>query len=174
MATTLTKPYPRLWSIEAGRVMVVTDLHGDWDAYRRYRDCFVDLRSKNLADWLIFTGDLIHSRGKVWQGYQLDWDHWRGLGHEAEFQSLLRIKDEQDGGKYHLTQGDDSLTFEFVVGPDGVKRHLFPPSLRLMQFHVHDNQQPILKGAAHRRAVRAGRSSAGGASMAQKKSGYTD
>ncbi len=50
------------------------------------------------------------------------------------------IKDEQDGGKYHLRAGDDALTFEFVVGPDGVKRYLFPPSLRLMQFHVHDDR----------------------------------
>jgi hypothetical protein len=61
MVLTLTKTYPRLWSIEEGNVMVVTDLHGDWDAYRRYRDCFVDLRSKNQADWLVFSGDLIHS-----------------------------------------------------------------------------------------------------------------
>lgn len=40
--------------------MVVTDLHGDWDAYRRYRDRFVALQAKGQADWLIFTGDLIH------------------------------------------------------------------------------------------------------------------
>ena len=44
---------------------------------------------------IAFTGDLIHSPGKVWQGFQLDWDHWRGLGHEAAFGSLLRIKDER-------------------------------------------------------------------------------
>jgi len=41
--------------------MVVTDLHGDWDAYRRYRDRFVASQAKGLADCLIFTGDLIHS-----------------------------------------------------------------------------------------------------------------
>ena len=41
--------------------MVVTDLHGDWDAYQRYRDRFVDLQAKHQADCLIFTGDLIHS-----------------------------------------------------------------------------------------------------------------
>lgn len=46
------------------------------------------------GDKIAFTGDLIYSRGKVWQGFQLDWDHWRGLGHEAAFRSLLRIKDE--------------------------------------------------------------------------------
>lgn len=57
----LTKSYPRLWSIEAGVAMVVTDLHGDWEAYRRYRDRFVALQAAGQADWLIFTGDLIHA-----------------------------------------------------------------------------------------------------------------
>ncbi len=41
--------------------MVVTDLHGDWDAYQRYRDRFVGLQARHQADCLIFTGDLIHS-----------------------------------------------------------------------------------------------------------------
>ncbi|MDX1523080.1 MAG: metallophosphoesterase family protein, partial [Anaerolineae bacterium] len=40
--------------------MVVTDLHGDWDAYRRYRDRFVALQAAGKADYFIFTGDLIH------------------------------------------------------------------------------------------------------------------
>jgi hypothetical protein len=60
MTFTLTKPYPRLWTLEAGVAMVVTDLHGDWEAYRRYRDRFVDLQANGRADCLIFTGDLIH------------------------------------------------------------------------------------------------------------------
>jgi hypothetical protein len=54
------KPFPRLWSLEDGVAMVVTDLHGDWDAYRRYRDRFVALQAGGQADWLIFTGDMIH------------------------------------------------------------------------------------------------------------------
>ena len=41
--------------------MVVTDLHGDWDAYQRYRDRFADLQAKGQADYLIVTGDLIHA-----------------------------------------------------------------------------------------------------------------
>ena len=61
MAFSVTQSYPRLWSIEAGKLMVVTDLHGDWDAYRRYRDRFVNLHASDQADALIFTGDLIHS-----------------------------------------------------------------------------------------------------------------
>ena len=40
--------------------MVVTDLHGDWEAYQRYRDRFVDLHARGQVDWLILTGDLIH------------------------------------------------------------------------------------------------------------------
>ncbi len=60
MTVSLSKPFPRLWSLNKGQAMVVTDLHGDWDAYRRYRDRFVDLQAGGQADWLIFTGDLIH------------------------------------------------------------------------------------------------------------------
>jgi hypothetical protein len=60
MPFTLTKPYPRLWSLDAGVAMVVTDLHGDWVAYARYRDRFIELHAAGQADCLIFTGDLIH------------------------------------------------------------------------------------------------------------------
>ncbi len=43
--------------------MVVTDLHGDWTLYERYRDVFLELQARDLAHFLIFTGDLIHSEG---------------------------------------------------------------------------------------------------------------
>lgn len=43
--------------------MVVTDLHGDWPLYERYRDIFLSLRDQRLADTLIITGDFIHSDG---------------------------------------------------------------------------------------------------------------
>ncbi|MCI0394331.1 MAG: metallophosphoesterase [Chloroflexi bacterium] len=39
----------------------MSDLHGDWDAYRRYRDRFVALQARGEADWLILAGDLIHA-----------------------------------------------------------------------------------------------------------------
>ena len=60
MAFKLNKTFPRLWSIEEGVAMVVTDLHGDWDTYRRYRDRFTSLHAKGEVDGLILTGDLIH------------------------------------------------------------------------------------------------------------------
>ena len=43
--------------------MVVTDLHGDWPLYERYRDIFLALRERELVDTLVFAGDFIHSEG---------------------------------------------------------------------------------------------------------------
>lgn len=56
----LTRSFPRVWSLSGGVAMVVTDLHGDWDAYQRYRACFELLHAQGQAEWLIFAGDLIH------------------------------------------------------------------------------------------------------------------
>ncbi len=55
----------RVVSLEKGVAMVVTDLHGDWDAYCRYRDLFLALEADGRADYLIFTGDLIHGDGSL-------------------------------------------------------------------------------------------------------------
>lgn len=62
----------RLASLEAGLAMVVTDLHGDWETYRRYRDRFLALQAHGEADHLIFTGDLVHSEGPPQSDRSLD------------------------------------------------------------------------------------------------------
>jgi hypothetical protein len=43
-----------------GTAMVVTDLHGDWDIYRRYRDLFIRGYDAGDIQHIIFAGDLIH------------------------------------------------------------------------------------------------------------------
>ena len=63
MSHQVNKTYPRLWTIEEGVIMVVADLHGDWEAYQRYRDRFFELRAAGQADILVFLGDLIHAEG---------------------------------------------------------------------------------------------------------------
>lgn len=63
--TLLTKPFPRLWQIDQGTIMVVADIHGDWEAYQRYRDEFLRRKKENTADVLIFLGDLIHAEGTL-------------------------------------------------------------------------------------------------------------
>jgi Calcineurin-like phosphoesterase len=72
MSFMLTKPYPRLWSLDAGVAMVVTDLHGDWMTYARYRDRFIELHAAGQADSLIFTGDLIHREPDAGDDRSLD------------------------------------------------------------------------------------------------------
>jgi hypothetical protein len=57
---TVSRDTPRLWSVLEGVLMVVTDLHGDNQAYRQVRDRFVDLQAHGAVDGLVFTGDLIH------------------------------------------------------------------------------------------------------------------
>ena len=61
MPFVLAKEHPRLWSLNSGVAMVITDLHGDWKTYQCLRDRFTDLHAKGKADCLIFTGDIIHS-----------------------------------------------------------------------------------------------------------------
>jgi hypothetical protein len=62
----------RVVDLETGTAMVVTDLHGAWDDYRRYRDRFLALQANGQADYLIFTGDLIHSEGPPETDHSLD------------------------------------------------------------------------------------------------------
>lgn len=68
----LTKGLTRIRDINKGIVMVVTDLHGDWDAYQRYRDRFLELYRQKKADYLIITGDLIHHTGPAEADRSLD------------------------------------------------------------------------------------------------------
>lgn len=56
----IERPHLRLWSIQAGKLFVVTDLHGDWDVYSRIRDRFIDLHQAGQVDGLVLTGDVIH------------------------------------------------------------------------------------------------------------------
>ncbi len=44
---------------------------------------------------LVFSGDAVYAAGKVWQGYQLDWDHWRGIGYETAARSVLKLRELQ-------------------------------------------------------------------------------
>ncbi len=55
---------------------------------------------------------------------------------ESAAQLPKGVSDEQDGGSYRVVEGEPELTFQFVVGPDGPKRYLFPANLRLFEFHV--------------------------------------
>ncbi len=56
------KEWQRIVTLTEGVAMVVTDLHGDWELYQRYRDWFIRRHAEGDIQYLIFTGDLIHRR----------------------------------------------------------------------------------------------------------------
>ena len=50
----------RVIDIKQGTAMVVTDLHGDWEAYCLYRDAFRRLYDQKEVDCLVLCGDFVH------------------------------------------------------------------------------------------------------------------
>ncbi|VAW33282.1 hypothetical protein MNBD_CHLOROFLEXI01-5126 [hydrothermal vent metagenome] len=64
--------WDRVINLEEGQAMVVTDLHGDWDAYQRYRDTFFRLQALGQADILILNGDMIHASAPASQDKSLE------------------------------------------------------------------------------------------------------
>jgi hypothetical protein len=60
----MSQPQPqpqRVVDLDTGTAMVVTDLHGAWDVYRRLRDLFLTELAKGAVNHLVLCGDLIHS-----------------------------------------------------------------------------------------------------------------
>ena len=62
------------------------------------------------------------------------------------------LRDLQDGGRYRLKEGDETLIFEYVVGPDSAKRYFFPPIHELFSvdikngpFTLHQSRTSIPK-----------------------------
>jgi Icc-related predicted phosphoesterase len=53
----------RVIDLNSGIAMVVTDLHGAWDVYRKLRDQFLSMQAKGEVHHLVVCGDLIHSEG---------------------------------------------------------------------------------------------------------------
>lgn len=62
----------RVLDLNSGMAMVVTDLHGAWDVYRRLRDQFLTLHAAGSLDYFILCGDLIHSEGMEENDASLD------------------------------------------------------------------------------------------------------
>jgi hypothetical protein len=55
----MNNAFSRVCEINTGRVMVVTDLHGDWELYKLYRDYFLRYMDQDYT--LVIAGDYIHS-----------------------------------------------------------------------------------------------------------------
>lgn len=113
--------WSRVVDLEGGIAMIVTDLHGDWDAYRRYRDHFLALLDRGEADYLILTGDLVHFTGPEREDRSLDivldvLDLARALGERLIL--LLGNHELPHLHNYILAKGDHFFTprFQMAMG----------------------------------------------------------
>lgn len=112
---------PRVLNIESGIAMVVTDLHGDGDAYQRYRDRFLTLQARGQADTLILNGDLIHHSGSEEEDKSLEMvldvlQFKHVLGEKLIY--LLGNHEMPHIYGFTLQKGDDLFTprFEWAMG----------------------------------------------------------
>ncbi len=48
------------------------------------------------------------------------------------------LRDFQEGGRYRLEAGDETLFFDYVVGPDSAKPYFFPPSRELFSVDIRN------------------------------------
>lgn len=62
----------RVIDLNSGTALVVTDLHGAWDVYRRLRDMYLTLNAKGSVDQFVICGDLIHNEGSEEADASLD------------------------------------------------------------------------------------------------------
>lgn len=61
----------RYVDIRTGKMMVVSDLHGDGEAFDRCIGTFMSLREEGEADRLLFLGDVIHGYGPEEEDHSL-------------------------------------------------------------------------------------------------------
>ena len=50
--------------MDEGKILVATDIHGNWEDYVKIRKVYEKLKRDKRADILVYDGDLIHSDGK--------------------------------------------------------------------------------------------------------------
>ena len=129
-----SKKWRRVVEVTEGQAMMVTDLHGDWDAYQRYRDTFLQLRSVGQADLLILDGDMIHASAPVEQDKSLEivLDILK-LKEELGDQLIYVLGNHEVPHIYSITlqKGDELFTprFEFAMGDQRQKIVSFFDSL---------------------------------------------
>lgn len=57
----------RIPNLSAGRVMVTTDMHGDWQNFERLYTLFQHHRDRGEADVWVICGDMVHRADAAWE-----------------------------------------------------------------------------------------------------------
>ncbi len=120
--------WQRVVDLTEGQAMVVTDLHGDWDAYQRYRDTFIQLRAQDQADVLILDGDMIHASAPAEQDKSLE-----------IVLDIIRLKEELGDNLIYLL-GNHELPHIYTITLQKGEE-LFTPRF---EFAMGDNREKIV------------------------------
>ncbi|MFZ1396376.1 MAG: metallophosphoesterase [Candidatus Promineifilaceae bacterium] len=120
------RQWARVVDLTEGQAMVVTDLHGDWDAYQRYRDTFLTLRDLGQADLLILNGDMIHASAPASDDKSIEIVLDLIRLKETLGDSLIYLLGNHELAHIYsitLQKGDELFTprFEFAMGADRQK-----------------------------------------------------
>jgi hypothetical protein len=110
----------RVVDLDQGSAFVVTDLHGTWEPYSRYRDHFLVLHDQGLADRLIILGDVIHGYGAEEDDHSLAvlWDIMQ-LQSELGSQTVIMLLGNHELPHIYgvsLSKGDIEFTPRFEQG----------------------------------------------------------
>lgn len=114
----------RAIDLTGGHVYVVTDLHGEREPYLRYRDHFLNLWQKGLADTLILAGDIVHGHREEEEDYSvpilLDIMHIQDQVGPGVVIMLLGNHELSHIYGVTLSKGDQVFTprFEHALGDD--------------------------------------------------------
>jgi len=65
----------------------------------------------------------------------------------------IGLVDEQDGGKYRLHPSKTNSWFDYTVGPESLKKYLFPPNETLFQSHQIDGDWQFEESAFSSRSL---------------------
>lgn len=149
--------YPRLRHFDDGIAMVVTDLHGEGDAFDHIMQTFFDLREAGQADRLILCGDLIHIRRSVPDDslrMMLEVIKWQKELGEDTITMLMGNHEMPHVYNITLSKGYDEFTgpFEKALTQSGTRDEVYA-FLRGLPFYATTNAGVLISHAGATPAV---------------------
>lgn len=96
------KETPKVIDLERGKLLVVSDLHGNEEDYRRVWELYAQLKEAGKANTLVFLGDLIHSRKEEDASMFM-------------IQDLIRRKANQPGGEVYALLGNHEMVHIYHI-----------------------------------------------------------
>lgn len=118
----------------SGHLMLVSELHGDWEDYSRAKQIFSLKHKKGEADYLVLMGDIIHSSpGRVDRSKEILDD----VLLEKEFPIICLLGNHEFVHIYHIALTNEKSNYtENLEQKIASKRHLYTEFFSKMPYSV--------------------------------------